>query len=95
VTNNNDKTWFDIVGDFHSDALHINERYTFDNPDKISYEATFEDPNVYTRPFKKALTFGRTVRGEAAKSYELLEEACHEGQRNTPQLFYILESSPK
>ena len=95
VTNNNDKTWFDIVGDFHSDALHIRERYTFGNPDTISYEATFEDPKVYTRPFKMALTFGRTVRGEEAKSYELLEAACHEGERNTPQMLYRLESSPK
>ena len=93
VTGNNDKTWFDIVGDFHSDALHINERYTFVNPDTITYEATFEDPNVYTRPFKMALTFGRAVRGEAAKSYELLEEACHEGQRNIPQMMYKLDST--
>ena len=95
VTNNNDKTWFDLVGDFHSDALHISERYTFVNPDTISYEATFEDPKVYTRPFKMALSFGRIVRGEAAKSYELLEEACLEGERNTPQMLYKLDSSPK
>jgi hypothetical protein len=90
VTNNNDKTWFDLVGDFHSDALHIRERYTFVNPDTISYEATFEDPKVYTRPFKMALTFGRTVRGEEAKSYELLEAACHEGERNAAQMLYRL-----
>jgi len=95
VTSHNDKTRFDIVGDFHSDALHISERYTFVNPDTISYEATFEDPKVYARPFKMALTFGRTVGGEAAQSYELLEEACHEGQRNTPNMFYRLDSSPK
>ncbi len=82
VTSNNDKTWFDIVGGFHSDALRIRERYTFVDPDTISYEATFEDPKVYTRPFKMALTFGRTVRGEEARNYELLESACYEGDRN-------------
>ncbi len=86
VTNNNDKTWFDMVGDFHSDAVHISERYTFVDPDNISYEAIFEDPKVYTRPFKIALTFGRIVRGDAAKSYELLEEACLEGDRETAML---------
>ena len=86
VTNNNDKTWFDVVGDFHSDAFHISERYTFVDPDNISYEAIFEDPKVYTRPFKIALTFGRIVRGDAAKSYELLEEACLEGDRETAML---------
>ena len=42
----------------------------------------FEDPKVYTRPFKMALAFGRTVKGEEAKSYELLESACYEGDRN-------------
>ncbi len=86
VTNNNDKTWFDMVGDFHSDTLHIRERYTFVDPDKISYEAIFEDPKVYTRPFKIALTFGRIVRGDEARSYELLEEACLEGDRETAML---------
>ena len=86
VTNHNDKTWFDIVGDFHSDALKISERYTFVNADAIDYEATLEDPNVYTRPFRIALNFRRTVRGEEAKSYELLEEACHEGDQDTAEM---------
>jgi hypothetical protein len=75
-----------MVGDFHSDAFHVSERYTFVAPDTISYEAIFEDPKVYTRPFKIALTFGRLVRGDAARSYELLEEACLEGDRETGML---------
>ncbi len=28
VTNHNDRTWFDMAGNFHSDALHVTERYT-------------------------------------------------------------------
>jgi hypothetical protein len=83
VTNNNDKTRFDIVGDFHSDAVRIRERYTVVGPDAIDYRATFDDPKVYTRPFTIALNFRRAVRGEEAKSYELLEEACHEGDQDT------------
>ena len=51
VTNNNDRTWFDMVGDFHSDALRISERFTPVGPDTIRYEATFEDPRCYSRPF--------------------------------------------
>jgi hypothetical protein len=86
VTNNNDKTWFDLVGDFHSDALRISERYTLVDPDTIKYEATFDDPKVYTRSFKMALSFGRNVRGEQARSYELIEEACYEGERNTAHM---------
>ncbi len=95
VTNNNDKTWFDLVGDFHSDALHIRERYTVVDADRINYEATFEDPKVYTRPFTIALTFGRTVRGEQARSYELLEEACHEGEHDTSEVLRQLTDAPK
>jgi hypothetical protein len=95
VRNNTDKTWFDIVGDFHSDALRISERYTFVNADAIDYQATFEDPNVYTRPFTIALNFRRTVKGDEAKSYELLEEACHEGDQDTPELFRRITGAAK
>jgi hypothetical protein len=84
VTSKNDRTRFDIVGDFHSDAVHIRERFTFVDSDTIRYEATFEDPKVYTRPFTIGLRFGRAVRGEEAKTYGLMEEACREGERNMP-----------
>ena len=50
VTNHNDQTWFDIVGSFHSDALHVVERCTFVSADQIDYEVTLEDPNVYRDP---------------------------------------------
>ncbi len=86
VSNKNDKTRFDIVGDFHSDAVRIRERFTVADPDTIRYEATFDDPAVYTRPFTIRLNLGRAVRGEAATTYELIEEACREGERNTPDL---------
>jgi hypothetical protein len=33
-----------------------------------------------------ALTFGRTVKGDDAKSYELFEEACHEGDQDTQEM---------
>ncbi|MBI4886174.1 MAG: hypothetical protein HY824_03695 [Acidobacteria bacterium] len=92
VTSKNDRTRFDIVGDFHSDGVHIRERFTPLDADTIRYEATFDDPQVYTRPFTMALTLGRAVRGEAARSYQLMEEACHEGERNTPTMLFNLES---
>jgi hypothetical protein len=90
VANKNDKTWFDIVGDFHSDAVRIRERYTVVNADAIDYQATFEDPKVYTRPFTIALNFRRNVRVEEAKNYELLEEACHEGDQDTAAMLHQL-----
>src|SRR5580698_785671 len=38
VGNINDKTWFDMAGDFHSDALHVVERYRMTDRDTIQYE---------------------------------------------------------
>ena len=51
VTNFNGLTWLDGVGNFHSEALHVVERYTAVGPDHIQYEATVEDPKVFTRPW--------------------------------------------
>jgi hypothetical protein len=45
----NDKTWLTGTGTFHTDALHITERYTRVDKDRIDYEATMEDPNVLTK----------------------------------------------
>ena len=50
VTSLNDQTWFDRAGNFHSDALHVVERYTATDRDHLLYEATIEDPKVFTRP---------------------------------------------
>jgi hypothetical protein len=52
ATGFNDKTWLDGAGHFHSDALHVVERYTRTPQDTIHYEVTAEDPNVLTKPWK-------------------------------------------
>ena len=52
VTGFNDKTWLDGAGHFHSEALHVVERYTRTPQDTIHYEVTAEDPNVLTKPWK-------------------------------------------
>ena len=51
LTNFNGYAWFDMAGNFHSDALHVVERYTPIGPDTLQYEVTMEDPNVFTRPW--------------------------------------------
>jgi len=48
----NDMTWFDHVGNFHSDALKLTERFTRTAPDTITYEVTVEDPKVFSKPWK-------------------------------------------
>jgi hypothetical protein len=46
----NDDTWIGIDGWFHSTALHVIERITREG-DAIRYQATLEDPNVFTGPW--------------------------------------------
>ena len=47
----NDKTWLGGTGTFHTDALHVTERYTRISEDRINYDVTMEDPNVLTKPW--------------------------------------------
>ncbi len=72
VTDFNDQTWFDKSGDFHSDALHVVERYTRTGSDTLQYEATIEDPKTYTRPWKIRMTLYRHTEPNA----RLLEYEC-------------------
>ena len=74
VSNFNDKAWFDRAGNFHSDALHLVERFTLMTPDIIRYEVTIEDPNVFTRPWQIAMPLYRRVE----PNMQLLEYRCTE-----------------
>jgi len=73
VVDFNDQTWFDRAGDFHSDQLHVIERYTLTDPDHIRYEVTIEDPKVFTRPWKIGMTFYRRKE----PGLRLLEYECY------------------
>lgn len=48
----NDETWLDKAGDFHSDQLHVVERYTRTGPDTLEYDATITDPKTYSKDWK-------------------------------------------
>jgi hypothetical protein len=77
VTNNNDQTWFDQVGAFHSDQLKVIERWTFSGQDALDYEATIVDPTVFTQPWKIGMNYGRNKEA----GYEQMESAVWEGNR--------------
>ena len=81
VTNFNGRAWFDLRGHFYSDALHVVERLTLIDVNTIDYEATMEDPKVYTRPWKIALPLTRNQEYD-----EIWEEGCHEGISTTPTI---------
>jgi hypothetical protein len=74
VTSMLDNTWFDRAGNFHSDALHVVERYTPRSADTLTYEATIEDPKVFSRPWKISMPLYRRVEKDA----RLLEFKCVE-----------------
>ena len=74
VTGLNDQTWFDRAGNFHSDALHVTERYTATGPDHLLYEATIDDPKVFTRPWKIRMPLYRRQEADV----QILEYKCVE-----------------
>jgi hypothetical protein len=74
VTGFNDKTWFDRAGNYHTRALHVVERYTATSANTMHYEATIEDPNVFTRPWKISMPLYRRVEPNA----QLVEYKCVE-----------------
>lgn len=81
VTGFNDKTWFDRAGNFHSDELKVTERYTLISPDHMQYEATIEDPKVFTRPWKMSFPLYRrkeaNVQRNEFKCVEFTEELIY------------------
>src|SRR5207302_7826070 len=59
VKNHNDRTWFDMAGNFHSEALQLVERYTLLDADILQYDVTIEDTKVFTRTWKSGLPSSR------------------------------------
>jgi hypothetical protein len=74
VTEFNGKNWFDRAGNFHSEALHLVERFTPISPDAIRYEVTIEDPKVFSRPWRISMPLYRRLE----PNMQLLEYRCIE-----------------
>ncbi len=74
VTGLNGLAWLDRAGDFASSNAHIVERFTRTSPDHLDYQATIEDPSVFTRPWTIRMPLYRRVE----KNAQLLEFKCVE-----------------
>jgi len=74
VTRQRPDTWFDSSGNFHSGALHVVERYTPVSPNALIYEATIEDPELFTEPWTIRLPLYRRLD----ENMELIEFKCIE-----------------
>jgi hypothetical protein len=72
VTGLNGLAWFDRAGNFASDSLHVVERYTRTDIDHITYEATIDDPKVFSKSWKISLPLYRRVE----KNVQLMEFKC-------------------
>ena len=72
VTASNGHTWFDRAGNFASDNLHVVERYTPIDASHLTYEATIEDPTVFTRPWKMSFPLYRRME----RNVQLVEFNC-------------------
>jgi hypothetical protein len=75
VKDHNDKTWFDMAGNFHSEALKVTERYRMVDADTIQYEATIEDPKTFSRPWKISVPLTRQKHLDRVLEYQCQAEA--------------------
>ena len=82
VTNFNDETWLDSHGSFHSDALHVVERWTPAGPNRMDYVVTLEDPKAFSRPWKMAFSVNRN----RDTHYEIFEDSRHEGEQDVENI---------
>jgi hypothetical protein len=74
VVDFNNQTWFDKAGNYHSDKLHVEERYTRTAPDVLTYEATITDPEVYSKPWKISVPLAL----HKEPNFRLLEHECQD-----------------
>ena len=72
VSGFNGQAWLDRAGNHASYRLHVVERYTFAGPDTIAYEATIEDPETFSRPWKMNFRLYRLADPDA----HLMEFKC-------------------
>jgi hypothetical protein len=79
TTNQNGRTWFDMVGNFTTPNIHVVERITPVDSNNVNYEAAIEDSTIYTQPWKIAGNWGRRPDD---KEYQQMEFACIEGNQD-------------
>lgn len=86
----NGMTWLDRSGNYYSSMAHVTERFKLMDSSHIDYQATIEDPTVYSKPWTIEMTLYRDTNPNA----RLLQFKC---VTFTDQLMYhdLLMSKPK
>lgn len=73
VVDFNEETWLDRAGNFHGPNLHVVERWTFVDPNTVSYSATLDEPGIYERPW----TINVLLHRRRDKGFQLIEDYCY------------------
>ncbi len=88
TTGQNAETWFDRAGNHHTEALVVTERFTPTSANTLRYEATMEDPGVFTKPWTIRMPLYRKVEGDAIlqqfNCVEFVEELMYGHLRKEP-----------
>ena len=88
VTGQYDSTWFDRAGNHHSNQMVVTERFTPMSPYHLDYEATIEDPETFTKPWKIKFPLYRRVESNAQlmefRCVEFVEELMYGQWRKNP-----------
>ena len=96
VTGLNEETWFDRAGNHHSNQMTVVERFTRTGPDHLRYEATIEDPETFTRPWKIAMPLYRRMEPNAMildfKCVAFVEELMYGAWRREPLARWPIET---
>jgi hypothetical protein len=74
TTGFNGQSWFDRAGNYQTEGMKVTERISARSADTLNYEATIENPKLYTRPWKISFPLYRRVERNA----QLLEFKCIE-----------------
>lgn len=69
----NDETWLDRAGNYHSEALHIVERWRYLDANTIEYRATLDDLQVYSKPWNISVLLYR----HREQGFQLIENYCY------------------
>jgi hypothetical protein len=76
----NDKSWLDLMGHPHTEALHVVERFRRSDLGRMETQITIDDPVAYTKPWTV------TESSRLLPDTELLEFFCNENERDVPHL---------
>jgi hypothetical protein len=80
TTGFNDRTWLDVTGHPHSEALRVTERFRRTSFGAMELSITYDDPKTYARPWSITLPVFYLP------DTDLLETVCLENEKDRPKL---------